>query len=71
MRPAPTVPLPLTAAELRALAGVHDRFAGAADDCGLHIQAQDGRNRADLLRDLAEQVGPPAGVAGGLLGITP
>ena len=71
MRPAPTVPLALTAAELRALAGVHDRFADAADDCGLHVQAQDGRNRANLLRRLAEQVGPPASAAAGLLGMAP
>ena len=71
MRPAPTVLLPLTAAELRALVGVHDRFADAADDCGLHVQAQDGRNRADLLRHLAEQVGPPADAAAGLLGMAP
>ncbi len=71
MRPAPTVPLALTAAELRALAGVHNSFADAADDFGLYVQAGDGRDRADLLRRVAEQVGPPAMAAAGLLGMAP
>lgn len=68
MIPAPTVPVPLTAAELRALAGLHDRFAEASSVCGQYSQAADGWGRTALLRRLAERLGPPAGAAG-LLGV--
>lgn len=71
MIPALIVPVPLTAAELRALAGVHDSFADVADNCALHVQAGDSRTRAALLRRLADQLGPPADNADGLLGVSP
>lgn len=67
MIPAPTVPVPLTAAELRALAGVHDTLAEASSVCGQHPQAADGWNRAALLRRLADGLGTPADAADGLL----
>ena len=69
MIPAPTVSIPLTAAELRALAGVHDTFAEASSVCGLHPQAAEGWDRAALLRRMAERLGPPADGADGLLGV--
>jgi len=69
MIPAPMVPVPLTAAELRALAGVHDTFAEASSVCGQHSQAADGWGRASLLRRLADRLGPPADAADGLLGL--
>lgn len=71
MIPASIVPVLLTAAELRALAGVHDTFADAADNCALHIQAEDSRTRAALLRRLADQLGPPSDSGDGLLGVSP
>lgn len=65
---APTVPVPPTEAELRALAGVHDTYAEASSVCGQHPQAADGWNRAAPLRRLADRLGPPADAADGLLG---
>lgn len=70
MTPAPIVPVSLTAAELCALADVHDGFADVADNCALHVQAGDSRTRAALLRRLAKQLGPPADNADGLLGMS-
>jgi len=61
------VAVPLTAVELRALAGVHDTFAEASSLCGQHSQAADGWDRAALLRRLADRLGPPADAADGLL----
>ena len=69
MIPAPTVPVPLTAAELHALAGVHDTFAEASSVCGQRPQAADGWNRAAPLRRLADRLGPPADAADRRLGV--
>lgn len=67
--PAPMIPVSVTAAELRALAGLHDQFADTHNACEMFVHAQDGRDRAALLRRLANEVGPAAEDADGLLGV--
>ena len=67
--PAPMIPVPVTAAELRALAGFHDQMADAHSVCEQYVHAQDAEARAILLRRLADEVGPAADQADGLLGV--
>ena len=66
-RPALTIQVAVTAAELRALAGFHDRVADAHAECEHYVDAADAEARAILLRRLADEVGPAADQADGLL----
>lgn len=68
-RPAPMIPVPVTAAELRALADIHDRLIEAHTECEHYVDAADAEARAILLRRLANEVGPAADKADGLLGL--
>lgn len=68
-RPAPMIPVPVTAAELRALAGLHDRMSDAYTESEHYVDAADAATRAILLRRLADDVGPAAEQADGLLGV--
>ena len=69
MIPAPTLPVSLTAAELRALAALHDDFADKAGLCDEWALAQESESRAEHLRHLAVTLGPQPGDDDSLLSL--
>ena len=69
MTPAPTLAVPVSAAELRALAAVHDDYAEQASMCELYSLTAESWDRATRLRRLAADLGPPVGEFDSLLSL--